>query len=222
MNKHFLGIFYLIILSSCFASAQGIQHSSPFIAVNVGGFASGVGGFDKVANSRMVFAFGGSLGLPASDKVYVYAQLSYFSKSDVSVTSTTYYRNGQRLATPEQVTGPISFRQWITNFGVLDRVLSTESIALEIMGGLTFSRFKADQGDLVPGRVFPGSPVETHTMGGLFAGLILEHSLGQSPFSPFLGVQYDHLWPLASSNVSNYGAINLAGGVRFHFKAHSD
>jgi hypothetical protein len=214
MKKHSFDQFCMIVLFSYFASAQVPAPPSVFIAGNVGAFVSGVAGFDKVYDSRLAFAFGGSLGVPLSSQLYLFAKFTNFSKSGVSVSSTREYINGQHFTTPQTVTGTMTMRQWLINCGVMSKVLHSKDIAIEIDAGLTYSRFSWAAG--APGSFAPDSPVKNHEVAGLFAGIILEHRFAQSQISTFIDAQYNYFWPVSSPYVANFGAINVSGGVRVY------
>ena len=217
MTRHFLRGFCVIILSSFISHAQ--VSAPPFVAVNVGTFVSSVAGFDRIYNSRLAFAFGGSLGIPVSSQLYLFAKYTTCSKSDVAVSSTSYFLDGQHFTTPQTVTGMMSMRQWLINFGVLRKVLPSKDFALEIDGGLTYSRFSWWSGWVYPGAWAPDSPVKNHEMAGFFAGITLEHKFPNSPIALIIDAQYNHLWSVSSPYVSNYGAFNIAGGVRLYFRS---
>ena len=201
-----LGISYSV------ASAAG---PSAFIAGNAGGLLSRATGFDKLSDSRLLFAFGGECGFPVSQEVSLFVKFAYVSKSGISVTSINRYNYfGQPLSTPEIVVGNVSVWQLVVNYGVLHRLLVIQGFGIEINGGFAHSIFRAYPENIAPGSTSPISPVQDHNAIGVFAGMVVMHQLSSGPLALFLETQFNQLWPSGSSGVSSYTCVNVSGGIR--------
>ena len=216
MHRRFLCGFCAIILSSILTYSQGSTPASVFIAGNVGTFVSTVAGFEKIYNSRLAFAFGGTIGIPVSSRLYLYAKFTTCAKSGVPVSRTSYYLNGQHFTTPQTVTGTMSMRQWLINLGLLRNISTSSEVSFETQAGLTYSRFSWGSESVAPGNWVPDSPVKNHEMAGLFVGITLEHKFTNSRISVFIDAQYNHLWSFGSPYVSTYGAVNVSTGIRLY------
>ena len=198
-------------------SAQVAGAPAAFLAINAGGFVSGVQRFDAFYRSRMAFSYGATLGIPAQDHLYLLAKFTHFSRSGVVITGMSNF-NGEPIPTPQLVTGRLDVSQWIFNFGGLREVFTSEEIGLALDGGLTYSSFSTFATDYTPGNTVPPAPVADHRMLGIFAGLVLEHRFAESQLSLIADVQYNQLWPITSPHVPTYGGLNASGGIRFYLE----
>ena len=188
-----------------------------YVAGSIGGYVSGVSGFEQLSSSRSMLSLGAECGFPLSQDVGLYLRFAFVSKSGISVSSLKYYDMGQRLSSPQTVVGDINIWQLKSNYGLSHSFMLMPGTGIEINGGLAFVMFKTGF-DLKPGATAPSSPVDDHKALGPFAGFVVVQSLGASRWSLYVEGQYDHFWSI-TSRISNYGAVELCGGIRFRLDA---
>lgn len=208
-----LSFLSLVLLSSSLVSAEPQNSKNAFFAVSVGGFSSGLQGFDQYYPSHVALSYGGMFGAPMWDRLHVFVKLRYSSKAGIPHTYLRYVEGGIPLSTPKIENGIFAVREWMLNLGGLYEIVSSTEVAIAIEGGVMQLSFNSWSNTYAVDGPQPTAPVPNHSMAGLFAGLFLEHVFAGSRFSTFLEASYSQLWPTTQRHVRGYGVLDFSGGV---------
>lgn len=170
--------------------SQGVEQPKAFISASLGGFITERENFSKVYYSNLGLVFGAGLGLPLSNRMYLYGKVTYFSKTGVPVIYTyNYDQSGSLVSVKETEDGTAEYKQWIINGGLQYNVTLSEDFALDINSGITYTWLSEHQ-QSSNGSV--GSSVEGTGVLGFFGGIAIEKNFRESPFSTFAETQYNY------------------------------
>jgi len=192
--------------------SQTTDHPSVFISVNIGGFITAYEDFSKVYDSNIGFAFGAGLGLPLTNKLYIYGKATYFAKKGVPVVSTYNYQNGILVNIVETRDGSASYKQWIYNGGLQYNFTLSDEYNLEINSGVTYTSIIEEKKSSNVSSFLNSSGVL-----GLFCGVGIEKKFQESPFAVFTELQYNYSRKDIIVAVGNYSGINMTLGLRYFF-----
>ena len=184
-------------------SSQTHNKKKGFIALHFGRYGVLSESFTNYYGSRFGYYYGGSIGLPVSNKISVFGKASYFQKEGVPIYEPTGLREGSAI-----------LKEGIIEFGIQIKSYETESIHFIIISGITLAVI--DEERFSPTHNFT---YETEGNGnfGILLGGALEISLGKSPFSIVNQVNYIYSWKPLLEYESTYQALNFTTGLRLYF-----
>ena len=218
MERRLIPTLFIVSIVCSSAQSQEINYRSPFISANLGVFVSSLKDFDRVYDSNLGIAFGAGIGLPLSSRTYIYGKATYFVKTGVPVLYTYTYQNGTLVNVSQTKTdGTASFHQWIINGGLQYNFFLSENFALGLNGGLTYTKISETMTSV---NTTVTSTLDASGLLGFFAGMGLERSFSESPFSVFAEAQYNFVQHDILAAAGNYGGANLTLGLRYYFREH--
>jgi hypothetical protein len=211
--KPFSMLSLLMLLSTTTLISQTTDNPSAFISANLGGFITAYEGFSKVYDSNIGFAFGAGLGLPLTNRLYIYGKATYFAKKGVPVVSTYNFQNGNLVSITETKDGSASYKQWIFNGGLQYNLALSNEFNLGINGGITYTRITEEKKSSNV-----SSSLNTSGVLGFFGGVGIEKKFQESPFAVFAESQYNYSRKDIIAAVGNYGGLNMSLGLRYFFR----
>ena len=198
--------------------AQTNQLGSAYVSADLGAFISSRSGFSDTYNSNAGFAFGGGIGLPLSNHLYLRANASYFSKSGTPWWYTYSFQNGVTTLVSKTRDGSAKFTQWMVNGGLQYDFFLSNLNSFGVGAGVTYTNFSEK---LRSANGLGSSDQSGQGVLGFYGGLSGERSFEGSPFAIFADAQYNYARHDVSSVIGNYGGLNLSIGLRYYFAQRS-
>ena len=205
MKKIFLILLLFFVVD---VSGQTLEHKRGFVSLHYGRYGVLSKNFTKYYETRFGYYFGGSLGIPLTEKVSLFGKLSYFQKEGIPIYEPTGLREGSAI-----------LKEGLINAGIQIKFYRSKIIDFIFSSGLTFALI--DEERFAPTGAFT---YETEGNGdlGIFIGGAIEINLGKSPFALVNEINYIYSWNPVLEYEKSYQALNYSASLRFYFGGNDE
>jgi len=195
--------FLILILLSNILYAQNSANNSVSLSLFIGGLSIRSESFKNIYKSNTGLIFGGSLGIPISNKLTLDGSIQY------------YYKESSYLSAIDGGTRGNAILKQVVIFSGLQYIFFSKGIFLMSgLGGLSISLVDEERKD-ENGRFL----YQTEGTGnfGIYGGLNFELSIGESPVSVYGNLKYLHSWNPVLEFDETYRALFYVGGIKLYF-----